>query len=295
MWPALPFDEWEDTFDTLHMELQVLGKVRVALSPKEPEWAHVALYVTPRGIATGAVPYADGLLEVEADFIDHQVVVRTTEGDARTVPLVARPVADFYRDFVAALAALHVDVELSPMPQEVTDPIPFPDDTVHHVYDKEAAHRFWAVLTTLVPVFSEYRASFCGRVSRVQFFWGSMDLAVTRYSGQPCSPPPDADMLKRETYDAEQMSVGWWPGSASFPKPAFYAYGFPKRDGMEQRAVPAPAAWDAGLGEFILDYDDVRGAENPRGKVRAFFEDVYAANAELSGWNPALLLDRGSE
>jgi hypothetical protein len=295
-WPALPFDDWKDTFDTLHMELQILGKVRVALSPKEPEWAHVALYVTPRGLTTGAVPYDGGLLEVEADLIDHHVVLRTSTGGTRAVPLVARPVADFYREFAAALDALGVEVELSPMPQEVTDPIPFPDDTVHHAYEPDAAHRFGAVLAALVPVFSEYRAAFCGRVSRVQFWWGSMDLAVTRFSGEPCSPPPGADMLLRGTYDAEQMSVGWWPGSRSFPQPAFYAYAFPKPTGIEGRAVrPAPAAWNADLGEFILHYDEVLKGATPSLLVREFFDSVYGLAAEISNWDPRLLREPVSE
>jgi hypothetical protein len=293
MWPALPFDEWRDTFDTLHMEMQVLGKVRVALSPKEPEWAHVALYVTPRGLSTGAVPYPGGVLDVEADLIGHRVVLRTSKGDERTVALAARPVAEFYREFVAALAALGVEVELSPMPQEVPDPIPFPDDTVHHTYDPECAHRFAEVLWSIVPVFAEYRAAFCGRVSRVQFFWGSMDLVVTRFSGQPCTPPPGADMLVRATYDAEQMSVGWWPGTRdTFPQPAFYAYAYPKPDRMEAEPVqPSRAAWDAKLGEFILPYDDVRTRPDPGAAVQEFFGSVYATTARLAGWSPALLPD----
>jgi hypothetical protein len=272
------------------MELQILGKVRVALSPKEPEWAHITLYVSPRGLTTGPVPSNAGLFDVEADFIDHQVVIRTVSGARATVALAARPIAAFWADFTAALRSVGVDAEIPSMPQEVPDPIPFPDDTTHHTYDPDAAHRFWRALTLMEPVFSEYRAAFKGKVSRVQFFWGSADLAVTRFSGAPCTPPPGADLLVRESYDLEQMSVGWWPGNATFPDPAFYAYAYPKPAGIEQAQLAiANAAWNDELGEFILLYDDVRAAPSPEAAVRAFFDAAYDACASRAGWDPELL------
>lgn len=289
-WPALPYASWTDTLDTLHMVLQILGKVRVARSPKEPEWAHITLYVSTRGITTGPVPSAAGLLEVEADFVDHQIVITTSAGDATTVALRPRPIAEFWTEFLAALRSVGVDTELSTMPQEVADPIPFPDDTTHHVYDPEAAQRFWRVLTLMEPVFEEYRAAFTGKVSRVQFFWGSVDLAVTRFSGQPCTPPPGADMLVRETYDFEQMSVGWWPGNATFPDPAFYAYAYPKPEGIEEARLTSPnAGWNADLGEFILLYEDVRVAPSPATAVREFFDAAYDACASRAGWDTGLV------
>jgi Family of unknown function (DUF5996) len=289
-WPPLPYASWADTLDTVHLELQILGKVRVALSPKELEWAHVALYVSPRGITTGPVPSAAGLLEVEADFVDHRVVIRTMGGATTTVALAARPVAEFWSEFVAALRRVGVDTELAAMPQEVADPIPFPDDTTHSAYDPEAARRFWRVLALMEPVFEEYRAAFTGRVSRVHFFWGSADLAVTRFSGRPCTPPAGADMLTRGSYDYEQMSVGWWPGSASFPDPAFYAYSYPKPDGIEDAHLSAPgAAWNDELGEFILLYEDVRTDPSPEGALRGFFDAAYEACATGAGWDPRLL------
>jgi hypothetical protein len=292
-WPELAYGDWNDTFATLHMELQILGKVRVALSPKEPEWGHVALYVTSRGITTGPVPHPAGIFEVEADLVDHQVVLRPSAGEPRTVALTARPVAHFWRDFVAALPAIGVDVDLPTMPQEVPDPIPFPDDDLHQIYEPELAHRFWRILTLLQPVFGEYRAAFTGRVTPVHFFWGSMDLAVTRFSGAPCQPPPGADFLLRGTYDLEQMSAGWWPGSDRFPRPAFYAYAYPKPPDVEQAGVQPPAAyWDTDLGEHILDYDDVRGTADPGALVREFFESVYATAARSGGWD-ATLVARG--
>ena len=288
-WPALPYDEWSDTHDTLQMILQILGKVRVALSPKEPEWAHITLFVSARGLTTGPVPSNVGLFDVEADLLHHEVVIRTADGEAERVPLRARPVAEFWVEFVDALAKLGIDVELSHLPQEVPDPVPFPDDTVHRAYDPAAATRFWRVLTLIEPVFAEYRAAFEGKVSRVQFFWGHADLAVTRFSGEPCTPPPGAGLLERETYDYEQMSVGWWAGDESFTRPAFYAYGYPKPEGIDDADLGVPgAAWDTELGEFVLDYDDVRTAPSPEARLREFLDAAYAACATRSHWDPRL-------
>jgi len=235
------------------------------------------------------VPSPVGLLEAEADFIDHQVVIRTEAGAVATVALVARPVAEFWAEFCAALRSVGVDTELSSMPQEVADPIPFPDDTTHRAYDPDAAQRFWRALTSMEPVFQEYRAAFKGKVSRVQFFWGSVDLAATRFSGRPCTPPPGADLLIRETYDFEQMSVGWWPGNAEFPHPAFYAYAYPKPDGIETAQLVSPnSTWNADLGEFILLYDDVRAAPSPAAAVREFFDAAFEACASAAGWDRGL-------
>jgi Family of unknown function (DUF5996) len=289
-WPELPYESWVDTRGTLHMVLQILGKIRVAMSPKEPEWAHVALYVSPRGITTGPVPSPAGLLEVEADFVDHQVVITTSAGDATTVALRPRPIAEFWTEFLAALRSVGVDVELSTMPQEVDDPIPFPEDTTHEAYDPAAVQRFWRLLAVMEPVFEEYRAAYKGKVSRVQFFWGSVDLTVTRFSGQPCTPPAGADMLTRETYDFEQMSVGFWPGNAAFPDPAFYAYAYPKPDGIDQVSLAvSDATWNTDLGEFILLYEDVRSAPSPAVALREFLDAAYDACASAAGWDPGLL------
>ncbi len=288
-WPVLPYDEWADTLGTVHMVVQILGKVRVALSPKEPEWAHITLYVSARGLTTGPVPSNVGVFDVEADFLHHEVVIRTADGELERVPLRARPIAEFWAEFVAALRKLGLEVELSSMPQEVADPIPFPDDTVHTTYDPEAATRFWRVLTVVEPVFAEYRAAFKGKVSRVQFFWGSVDLTVTRFSGEPCTPPPGAGMLDRVAYDYEQMSVGWWPGSATFPRPAFYAYAYPRPDGIETVTLDVPGAtWDTELGELILGYDDVRAAPSPENALRAFLDAAYDACATRAHWDPRL-------
>ena len=289
-WPELPYAAWSDTFDTLHMVLQILGKVRVALSPKEPEWAHITLYVSTRGLTTGPVPSPAGLLEVEIDFVDHMVIARTSAGEAVDVALRDRPVAEFWSEFVATLRAVGVNTELSPVPQEVADPIPFPDDTTHHTYDAAAAARFWQVLTLVEPVLQEYRAAFEGKVSRVQFFWGSADLTVTRFSGEPCAPQAGAGMLERGAYNYEQMSVGWWPGSASFPDPAFYAYAYPKPDGIEQAELGTPGAgWNEELGEFIVLYEDIRAAASPATALREFLDAAYDACASRAGWDARLV------
>jgi hypothetical protein len=292
-WPALPYEPWRDTLATLHMQMQVLGKLRVACSPTEPEWAHITLYVSPRGLTTGPVPVAlpggPGLVEAEADLLAHEVVVRTSAGGTQRVPLPTPTIAAFHRNFLAALGDLGVTAELSTMPQEVADPVPFPDDTRPRVYDGEAVGRFHRVLASIVPVFDAYRGAFNGKVSRTQFFWGSMDLNITRFSGDPCSPPPGADLLVRESYDYEQCSAGFWAGDERFPEPAFYAYGYPKPAGIEQAAVgPAGAAWHEGLGELILPYEAVRSATSPADAVREFLDSSYAAVAHLSGWDGSL-------
>lgn len=292
-WPALPFEPWKDTLAFLQLELQVLGKLRVACSPREPEWAHITLYVGPRGLTTGPVPVAlpsgPGLVEAEADLIAHEIVLRTSGGVTRAVPLTAASVAAFHAAFLAALRDVGVTAELSTMPQEVADPVAFPEDSRPRGYDGEAVTRFHRVLASILPVFDAYRGAFNGKVSRTQFFWGSMDLAVTRFSGDPCSPPPGADLLLRETYDYEQCSAGFWAGDERYPAPAFYAYGYPKPEGIEQAKVgPAGAAWHDGLGELILPYDVVRAAAEPAEAIREFLDSSYGAVAHLSGWDGSL-------
>jgi hypothetical protein len=277
------------------MEMQILGKIRVALSPPEPEFNHVALYVTARGIGTGLVPSTRGVFDVEADLTAHRVVLRTAWGEQREVPLVARPVAEFWQDITGALAAVGIEVDLPSMPQEVPDPIPFPDDTVHSAYDPAHAHRFWQVLTTVEPVFAEHRAEYRGRVTPVNFFWGSMDLAVTRFSGQPCDPPEGADFLMRGAHDAEQIAVGWWAGSPNFPEPAFYAYSYPKADGIETAVIPpASAFYSTELGEHVLRYDDVRELADPGAALRAFVDGFYATAAMRCAWDTELVPATGA-
>ena len=269
-WPALPYRQWRDTLDTLHMEMQILGKVRVALSPPEPEFAHVALYVTVRGISTGLVPSARGPFEVEADLRDHRVVLRTSWGEARDIALAARPVAEFWRDITGALDASGIDVELSSMPQEVDDPIPFPDDTVHATYDRPAVTRFWRALLDAESVLRERRARWPGKAPPVQLWWGSLDLSMSLYTGRPLTPPADADVITRVGATEEVFSAGFWPGDARTPYPAFFAYMSPKPDGVELARW-----WNDELGEFVLPYEDVRASADPRQALLEFLDFTF--------------------
>jgi len=295
-WPELPYEAWKDTLATLHMKLQIVGKLRLALSPFEPEWAHVALYLTPRGLTTGPMSSGGLIFGVDADLIAHQVVITTAAGATRQVALVASPVATFYKDFMAALDGLGIHARIRPVPDEVSDPIPFAEDTVHSAYDPEWANRFFHVLARADLVLKEHRSRFRGRTSPVHFFWGSFDLANTRYSGRTAEPPPGADVIARKSEDAEQICAGFWPGNAAFPEPAFYSYTYPKPDGIEaERITPATASWDPKLGEFVLLYHEARKAASPRDAMLDFCESTFAAGARLRGWDPGLVAERSRD
>jgi len=292
-WPDLPYDAWKDTLDTLHMNLQIVGKVRLALSPFEPQWANVPLYLTSRGLTTTPMASADLIFQIDVDLIDHQVVIATAQGETRRVPLAARAVADFYADFMSNLIALGVRADIRPIPDEVSDPIPFAEDSVHATYEPERANRFWRILAQVDLVLKEHRSRFRGRSSPVHFFWGTFDLAYTRFSGRPAEPPPGVGIIERLSADAEQICAGFWPGSDRFQQAAFYAYTYPKPEGIEDQVIEPPEArWDAGLGEFALLYEDVRRSGSPRDAMLKFFESTYAAGARLRGWDPSLVVER---
>ena len=292
-WPDLPYDAWKDTLDTLHMNLQIVGKVRLALSPFEPQWANVPLYLTSRGFTTTPMASADLIFQIDVDLIDHQVVIATAQGETRRVPLAARAVADFYADFMSNLNALGVRADIRPIPDEVSDPIPFAEDSVHATYEPERANRFWRILAQVDLVLKEHRSRFRGRSSPVHFFWGTFDLAYTRFSGRPAEPPPGVGIIERLSADAEQICAGFWPGSDRFQQAAFYAYTYPKPEGIEDQVIEPPEArWDAGLGEFALLYEDVRRSGSPRDAMLKFFESTYAAGARLRGWDPSLVVER---
>jgi len=290
-WPELPYSAWKDTLETLHMNMQIVGKVRLALTPFEPEWANVPLHLTARGLTTTPMAYADLSFEIEVDLIDHEVVIQTTQGETRRVALTARPVADFYADFMSNLSALGIKADFRPVPSEVDDPIPFAEDTVHSTYEPEWANRFWRVTSQVDLLLKAHRSRYRGRTSPVHFFWGSFDLANTRYSGRPAEPPPGAGLIARLSEDAEQICAGFWPGNPRFPQAAFFSYTYPKPDGIEQQAIePAEAGWRADLGEFALLYDDVRKSASPEEAILRFFESTYAVGARLSGWDPSLVV-----
>jgi len=271
---ALPFDSWKDTLATLHMWTQIVGKVRLELCPLVNHWWNVTFYVTARGLTTSTMPFAAADVEVSFDFIDHKLLIQTCDGGTRVLALRPQSVADFYREFMAALAELGVEVNILTKPQEVPDPIPFEQDTVHASYDAEAVHRFWRILVWVDEVFKEFRAGFIGKVSPVHFFWGSFDLAAARYSG--ASP-------------REEFSIGWWP-SCEPPGPSFYAYTLPEPDGIRSARVrPAEAAFDEHLGEFILPYEVVASAPDPDAMAHEFFQSTYEAGADLGNWDRAAL------
>jgi hypothetical protein len=283
-WPPLPYDAWRDTKATLHMFTQVLGKVRLALAPVEPEWQHAALYVTPSGITTGPVPAAASF-EAAVDLVGHRFMARSTNGDSVGFALPGRSVAEFYNDVLEGLSRIGVAVELNPDPQEVPDPIPFPQDD-RDAYDPASVTRYHRALTSIERVLSRFRAGFMGRHTRVQFFWGSFDLTYTRFSGRPADPPPGAGVIGIPAMDAEQFCCGFWPGDDRSPAPGFFSYAFPRPDGLE-RAPVRPGAWNDALGEFLLPYEDARLADSPDEAVLAFLRTTYDAASRLGSW-PAL-------
>ena len=288
-WPELPYGAWRDTKQTLQMYLQIVGKLRLALSPMEPQWANVPLYVTARGLNTSPIPHPNGVFDVDVDFIDHVVSVRTAQGRIEPVRLEPRTVADFYGELMGALERAGVPVEISTQAVEVPNPIPYPEDVEHSSYEPEWANRFWRALVAVDAVMKEHRARFRGKTSPVHFWWGTFDLAYTRFSGRPLEPAPGAGVIERYGADAEQASGGFWPGDERLQQPAFFAYTFPKPEGIEEAELqPDAAAWSEQMGEFILPYDAVRTAADPRGALLDFLETTYRAGAERAGWAPEL-------
>jgi len=289
-WPELPYEAWKDSLDTLHMVTQIVGKVRLALTPFEPQWANVPLYLTARGLTTTPMSVNGKTFQIDIDLIGHEVLVLTTRGDLRRITLTARPVADFYRDFTATLRSLAIDVKITPRPSEVSDPILFAEDTRHSTYDPTWVTRFFDVLSRIDIVFKEYRAPFRGKTSLVNFFWGSFDLALTRYSGRAVKPRQNAGVIERKGGDAEVICAGFWPGNARVPAPNFFGYAAPAPSGIEKEAVrPAGARWDPAIKEFLLPYDDVRKAAYPRQEILDFCESVYSAAARLGHWDEGLI------
>jgi hypothetical protein len=294
-WPALPLEGWQPTYATLHLWTQLVGKTRLALSPMENHWWQVALYVTPRGLTTSPIPHGRRTFEVAFDFVDHLLAVRTSDGDTRTLPLESRPVADFYRDYLALLGSLGIEARIWPHPTEIEGAIPFADDRVHSAYDPEAAQRCWRVMVQIDRVMKRFRGEFLGKCSPVHFWWGAFDLACTRFSGRtaprhPGGVPNLPDYVAVEGYSHECISAGWWPGGGPVAEPAFYAYAYPEPPGCPQAAVsPAEASYHPVLHEWVLPYDAVRTAADPEGVLLEFLQSTYAAAADLGGWDRAAL------
>lgn len=289
LWPELNWTDWSETADTLHMWTQIVGKTRLALSPLQAHWWNVPLYVSARGLSTSAMPYGSELLEIEFDFVSHDLRFRLSDGSSLSKPLRAQTVAEFYSDYQRSLAGIGLSVKIHSVPVELKTPIPFAEDTRHASYDPESANRFWRILVRSDRLFQQFSSRFIGKISPVHFFWGSFDLAVTRFSGRPAPPRDGADPITREAYSHEVISAGFWPGNGGFGEAAFYCYAAPVPAGLETASIqPSSANYSTALGEFILKYDDLRTEPSPDEALLQFLQSSYEAAADLANW------DRGS-
>ena len=299
-WPDLPYERWKDTYATLHRWTQVIGKIRLELSPWLNHSWHVPLYVNARGLTTSSIPYGDRVFDLSFDFVDQALVLRVSDGVERRLPLRPRTVADFYAAVMAMLEEVGLAVRIDRIPNEIADAIPFDQDTAHSAYDAEYAQRFWLVLVQIDRVFSQFRTAFLGKCSPVHFFWGSFDFAVTRFSGRRAPPHPGgiphlADSVVREAYSHEVSSAGFWPGGRGVEYPVFYSYAYPEPPGFRETAVrPSTASFNSALGEFLLPYDVVRTAPDPDRALLEFLQSTYEAAANAAHWDrDALECDQG--
>lgn len=293
-WPALSYPAWRDTAVTLHLWTQIVGKVRLALTPWVNHSWQVPLYVTARGLGTSPIPCGREIFEMEFDFIAHRLGVRASWGAERSIPLEPQAVGDFYRRIVDLLEEMGIAVRIGEMPNEIPSAVPFPRDRLHASYDAGAAHDFWRALVQADRLLKLFRSGFLGKASPVHFFWGSFDLAVTRFSGRAAPPHPGGvpglpDTVAREAYSHEVSSAGFWPGNEAFPQAAFYAYAYPEPAGFRDARVPPAARFEKSLGEFILPYEAVRAAGDPDALVLEFLSNTYAAAADAGQWDRAAL------
>ena len=287
-WPELPLAAWRETYQTLHLWTQVVGKIRTARTPLVNHWWSATLYVNARGLTTAAIPDGDGAFEIAFDFIDHRLLIEKSNGKRRTFELRPEACADFYASVMNALAELHIEAAIEPLSSELPHNVRLDLDREHASYDRDWATRWWRITLAVSNVLQEFRARFIGKCSPVHFFWGSFDLAVTRFSGRRA--PAREDPMMAEAYSHEVSSAGWWPGSGKIEEPAFYAYHAPQPEGFDKVAVkPAAAHYDRDLGEYILSYDAVRTSASPRETVLDFLQTTYEAGANRAGWNRAEL------
>ncbi|KYC44134.1 hypothetical protein WA1_03080 [Scytonema hofmannii PCC 7110] len=291
VWPSLPLAAWQDTYATLHLWTQVIGKIRLALAPKLNHWWQSTLYVTPRGLTTASIPCGTRNFQISFDFLDHQLQIDTSDGIVKRIALSPRSVADFYQMVLTTLSNIGIEVRIWTMPQEVSEPIPFERDYQHTAYDPEYAQRFWRILVQVDRVMTLFRSQFIGKSSPVHFFWGSFDLAVTRFSGRrapehPGGVPNMADWVTREAYSHEVSSCGFWPGGGSIVEPVFYAYAYPMPKGFHDYPIqPTEAFYSSEMQEFILPYEAVRQTDDPDAMLFAFFQSTYEAAANLGHWD----------
>jgi len=292
-WPELPLEAWKDTYATLHMWTQIVGKIRLALAPHVNHWWQVPLYVNSCGLTSSAIPYAGRTFEVQFDFVEHQLVITVSDGQINSMPLRPESVAAFYAEFMAALRSLGIEVRIWPMPVEIPNPIRFDRDEQHASYDRLYVERFWRILVLVDGVLKRFRSGFIGKHSPIHFFWGSFDLASTRFSGRRAPERAGADLITREAYSHEVISAGFWPGGGEVKGAAFYAYAAPEPNGFKDASVRPAKAFYSPLGEFLLMYDDVRQSANPELTLLEFLQSTYEAGANLGTW-PRKELERAA-
>ena len=290
LWPALPLPEWKDTYETLHRWMQIVGKVRLTLSPPMNHWWNTTLYVTPSGLTTSSMTYKGQYLQIDFDFTDHILLIRTTKGSPKTIALQPKSVADFYHEVMHKLESLGMPITIWTTPVEIQDRTPFEKDEIHAAYDPEYAQRVWRIMAEANRVLTEFRGRFIGKVSPVQFFWGAFDLAVTRFSGRRAPPHPGAPNMARfvavEAYSHEVSSCGFWPGGGPVNEPAFYAYAYPEPQGFKDYPIqPQEAFYHKEMGEFLLPYDVVRNAKSPDDVLMTFLQTSYEAAATCAKWD----------
>ena len=286
-WPELPLAEWMDTYQTLHMWTQIVGKIRLGLAPLQNHWWNCALYVNSRGLTTSPIPYNNGCFELQFDFLDHQLALQTSSGEQRALKLAPKSVAVFYRELFDLLRGAGIAATINPKPQEIPNPVPFDADEVHKSYDPEYANRLWRILLSTNDVFQEFRSRFVGKCSPVHFFWGSFDLCCTRFSGRKA--PPRKGVITSEAYSHECSSLGWWPGGGDVKGPAFYVYMAPEPQDYNNRPKLQNGFYSDQMHEFFLMYDDVRSSKSPRTEILEFAQKTYEAGAELAAWDRAAL------
>ncbi len=290
-WPPLPLAEWQETLDTLHMWLQIIGKVKLELTPFLNEWWNVGLHVTASGLTTGPIPHGPGIFQIDLDFIRHNVVIQTSAGEIKGLPLISRSVANFYAELMSTLAALGIEVTIDPLPTEVPNPIRCDINETHASYDPEYVNRWWRILVQIQLVLQRFRSSFFAKSSPILLYWGSFDLSHARFSGRPATPPANAPHFYQVAEDQENFACGFWPGNAGasgqvLGEAAFYSYHNPAPPGISEAPIrPAGAYFDAGLGEFILRYDDARRSGDPAHAVLTFFQSAYEVSARLANWD----------
>jgi len=283
-WPSLAVKDWQDTYATLHMWTQIVGKIRLTQTPLENHYWNSVLYVTSRGLTTSIIPYGIRAFQIDMDFIDHRLLIQTNDGATRSLALKPRSVADFYGELMDTLKSLSLEVHIHARPDEVADPIPFPEDHKHASYDAEYANSCWRILVQADRVFKQFRSRFIGKCSPVQFFWGSFDLAVTRFSGRKAPERPGADPITREAYSHEVISHGFWPGGGAVESPIFYSYTAPAPAGLDKEPI-RPGLYSTELSEFILPYDEVRQSASPDETLLEFMQSTYEAGARLANWD----------